>query len=102
MRLRLTQRGQVWAARIETLSIILDTTRRKLTLNLLQREEVVALDPARYGLTDPEKEYPIDGIVYEPASSQWPFKRIVSHQRAVYVGAIAYEYMHLPDKLERL
>jgi probable 2-oxoglutarate dehydrogenase E1 component DHKTD1 len=74
-------------------------------LNLLQREEVAALNPARYGLTDPEKEYVIDGIVWhdhEPASSQWPLKRIVSHMRAVYVGAIAYEYMHSPDKSERL
>lgn len=74
-------------------------------LNLLQREEVAALSPARYGLTDPEKEYVIDGIVWhdhEPASSQWPLKRIVSHMRAVYVGAIAYEYMHSPEKSERL
>lgn len=74
-------------------------------LNLLQREEVAALNPARYGLTDPEKEYVIDGIVWhdrEPASSQWPLKRIVSHMRAVYVGAIAYEYMHSPAKSERL
>ena len=74
-------------------------------LNLLQREEVAALDPARYGLADPEKEYVIDGIVWhdhEPASSQWPLKRIVAHMRAVYVGAIAYEYMHSPEKPERL
>jgi len=74
-------------------------------LNLLQREEVAALNPARYGLTDPEKEYMIDGIVWhdhEPASSQWPLKRIIAHLRAVYVGAIAYEYMHSPDKSERL
>jgi len=74
-------------------------------LNLLQREEVAALNPARYGLTNPEKEYVIDGIVWhdhEPASSQWPLKRIVSHMRAVYVGAIAYEYMYSPEKSERL
>ena len=74
-------------------------------LNLLQREEVAALNPARYGLTDPEEEYAIDGIVWhdhEPASSQWPLKQIVSHMRAVYVGAIAYEYMHSPEKSERL
>lgn len=74
-------------------------------LNFLQREEVAALNPARYGLTDPEKEYMIDGIVWhdrEPASSQWPLRQIISHLRAVYVGAIAYEYMHSPDKSERL
>lgn len=74
-------------------------------LKLLQREEVAALNPARYGLTDPDKEYTIDGIVWhdhEPASSRWSLKQITSHLRAVYVGAIAYEYMHSPDKSERL
>ena len=53
-------------------------------LNLLQREEVAAPNPARYGLTDPEEEYVIGGIVWhdhKPPSSQWPLKRIVSHMR---------------------
>ena len=58
-------------------------------LNLLQREEVAGLNPARYGLTDPDEEYMIDGIVWhdhEPASSQWPLKQIVSHMSSLRWG----------------
>ncbi|KAL5522783.1 hypothetical protein ACEPAG_8801 [Sanghuangporus baumii] len=78
-------------------------------LDLLQREEVAALDPARYGLTDPKQIFPVDGIVWTnpagpnmPSSETWPLERIVSHLRAVYVGRIAYEFMHSPSKTERL
>lgn len=81
-------------------------------LNKLEREEVAALDPARYGLTDPEKEYEIDGIIWNsdaddktrPASSnqRWSLEKITKHLREVYVGPIAYEFMHSPSKSERL
>lgn len=78
-------------------------------LDLLQREEVAALDPTRYGLRDGNKEFPIDGIVWaNPAGPNltsdetWPLERIISHLRSVYVGKIAYEYMHSHSKTERL
>lgn len=77
-------------------------------LDLLQREEVAALNPARYGLADPATKYNIDGIVWtrpvggagEP--EEWTLAQITEHLRRIYVGRIAYEYMHSPSKTERL
>ena len=78
-------------------------------LDLMQREEVGALDPSRYGLTDPSKKYPIDGIIWTnpdgpnlTSNENWSLKDITDHLRAIYVGNIAYEYMHSPSKTERL
>ncbi|KAF8498860.1 dehydrogenase E1 and transketolase domain-containing protein 1 [Gautieria morchelliformis] len=80
-------------------------------LDLLQREEVAALNPSRYGLDDPERRFPIDGIIWnKPAedsrtdsgSEEWSMRQITHHLRAVYVGRIAYEYMHGTSKTERL
>ncbi|KAJ8482385.1 hypothetical protein ONZ45_g14964 [Pleurotus djamor] len=78
-------------------------------LDILHREEVAALDPARYGLTDPSRKYDVNGIVWtkpvdsaEDAEEWWTLEEIVQHLRRVYVGPIAYEYMHSPSKTERL
>jgi len=84
-------------------------------LNKLQREEVSALDPVRYGLRSLEEEYDIDGIVwydgkpFDPTASspvtsdlRWSLKKITDHLKSVYVGSIAYEFMHSPSKAERL
>ncbi|CDO71005.1 hypothetical protein BN946_scf184844.g9 [Trametes cinnabarina] len=77
-------------------------------LDLLQREEVAALNPARYGLDDPARTYDINGIVWtrpvgeDTGPEHWSLERITSHLREVYVGRIAYEYMHSPSKTERL
>ena len=78
-------------------------------LDLLQREDVAALDPGRYGLVDPKQMYPMDGIIWTnpdgpnlPSSEIWSLEKIVSYLRAVYVGNIAYEFMHSPSKSERL
>ncbi|KAH9848789.1 dehydrogenase E1 and transketolase domain-containing protein 1 [Lenzites betulinus] len=77
-------------------------------LDLLQREEVAALDPARYGLVDPTQTYDINGIVWthpvgeDSGPELWPLERIARHLREVYVDRIAYEYMHSPSKTERL
>lgn len=81
-------------------------------LDLLQRDEVNALDPARYGLDDPNKSYSVDGILWnkqmpegEGDSSQqatWKLREIVQFLRGVYVDRIAYEFMHSPSKSERL
>lgn len=87
-------------------------------LDLLQREEVAALDPTRYGLVDPSAKYDINGIIWdkpvgtssnatansvpESAGDFWTLEEIVRHLRGIYVGRIAYEYMHSPSKTERL
>ncbi|KAH8110036.1 dehydrogenase E1 and transketolase domain-containing protein 1 [Phellopilus nigrolimitatus] len=78
-------------------------------LDLLQREDIAALDPTRYGLVDPKQTYPVDGIVWTnpagpntPSTEAWPLERIAAHLRSVYVGNIAYEFMHSPSKSERL
>ena len=78
-------------------------------LDLFQREEVAALDPTRYGLVDPKKEYCIDGVVWtgrvgeqEKKGEFWSLEKIVQHLRAVYVGNVAYEFMHSISKTERL
>ncbi|OCH85266.1 dehydrogenase E1 and transketolase domain-containing protein 1, partial [Obba rivulosa] len=80
-------------------------------LDLLQREEVAALDPTRYGLTDAGATYDVNGIIWtdpfspyrsESGPNEWPLARIVQHMRTTYVGRIAYEYMHSPSKTERL
>lgn len=70
-------------------------------LDLIHREEVAALDPARYGLTDENKRYNVDGIVWtKPVEESrsgaaegewWTLKEITRHLREIYVGRIAYE-----------
>lgn len=78
-------------------------------LDLLQRDEVAALDPARYGLVDQGKKYDVNGIIWTnpvgvdtETPVEWTLEQITRHLRAVYVGRIAYEYMHSPSKTERL
>ncbi|KAF8635350.1 hypothetical protein AX17_003941 [Amanita inopinata Kibby_2008] len=80
-------------------------------LDLIHREEVAALSPARYGLTDEDKKYNVDGILWtkpvgyprvNDGSEWWTLKKITRHLREVYVGRVAYEYMHSPSKTERL
>ncbi|KAI0719660.1 dehydrogenase E1 and transketolase domain-containing protein 1 [Fomitopsis betulina] len=78
-------------------------------LDLLQREEVAALSPRRYGLLDDAQKYDVNGIVWtRPVGSaaditeEWTLGDITQHLRAIYVGRIAYEYMHSPSKTERL
>lgn len=75
-------------------------------LDLLQREEVAALDPTRYGLADPGRTYDVDGVLWTRAGAaageMWTLERIVRHLRAVYVGNVAYEFMHSSNKTERL
>lgn len=84
-------------------------------LDLLQREEVPALNPTRYGLLDGSKRYDIDGIIWASRKDlntdssivplkpeEWSLDDIVQHLRRVYVGNIAYEFMHSPSKTERL
>jgi probable 2-oxoglutarate dehydrogenase E1 component DHKTD1 len=74
----------------------------------MQREEVAALDPTRYGLDDPAATFNVNGIVWTrplgegQVTEEWSLGDITQHLRAVYVGRIAYEYMHSHSKTERL
>ena len=77
-------------------------------LDVLQREEVAALDPMRYGLTDPSTKYNVDGILWtspigeDTGSTELTLEEVTQRLRQIYVGRIAYEYMHSPSKTERL
>ncbi|WVQ79042.1 oxoglutarate dehydrogenase (succinyl-transferring), E1 component [Cryptococcus sp. DSM 104549] len=92
-------------------------------LDLMARDPVGALDPARYGLTD-TTSYPLQGILHLPSSPSATnppdtaaaprtetgegsdvtrnLDKIKEHLMGVYVDKIGYEYMHSPDKNERL
>ncbi|KAJ7367025.1 dehydrogenase E1 and transketolase domain-containing protein 1 [Mycena albidolilacea] len=80
-------------------------------LDLIQREEVGALDPRRYHLVDDSKEYNVNGIVWtgpinasqrEDEDEWWTLGQVTEHLRNIYTGPIAYEYMHSTSKTERL
>ncbi|KAG1718674.1 thiamine diphosphate-binding protein [Suillus paluster] len=72
-------------------------------LDLLRRERVAALDPVRYGFDDPNRAFDVDGILWTGEDKQkWTLDNITSFLNSVYVGRIAYEYMDLPSKTERL
>lgn len=78
-------------------------------LDLLQREDVDALDPGRYGLIDDSRAYDVNGILWTKRVGEafdepehWTLRDITNHLRSVYLGRIAYEYMHSPSKTERL
>lgn len=68
-------------------------------LDLIQREEVAALNPTRYGLTDDEQKYNVNGIIWtkpveqlrEDTEEWWTLGQITRHLRALYVDRIAYE-----------
>ena len=75
-------------------------------LDILQRERVAALESTRYGLADPSVQYNVDGILWtgegHGKGKNWTLDQITGFLNAVYVGRIAYEYMDLPSKTERL
>lgn len=77
-------------------------------LDILQRENVAALDPARYGLTDSSATFDVNGILWtspvgeDAGPTELTLSEITRRLRRIYVGRIAYEYMHSPSKTERL
>ena len=81
-------------------------------LDLMQREEVAALDPTRYGLNDPSRIYNVNGILWNKSvldgdraastGDLLTLDQIVKRLRAIYIGNISFEYMHSPNKSERL
>jgi len=77
------------------------------TLDLMEGEEVAALDPTCYGLVDHNKLYNVNGIVWlnsiedhiiGKTKAMFPLSEIVHHLDSVYIGQIAFEYMHSPIK----
>lgn len=72
-------------------------------LDLIQREEVAALDPSRYGLTDESKKYDVNGIIWterfksprQDAEEWWTLGDITRHLRGLYIGRIAYEVISI-------
>jgi probable 2-oxoglutarate dehydrogenase E1 component DHKTD1 len=69
-------------------------------LDLIHRDDVAALYPARYGLVERGRKYDVDGILWTKRvgeadgggeSSLWTLDEIESHLRGVYVGRIGYE-----------
>lgn len=78
-------------------------------LDLLHREDVGALNAKRYGLIDGSKSYDVNGILWTKRVGEapetpehWTLRDITNHLHSVYVGRIAYEYMHSSSKTERL
>jgi probable 2-oxoglutarate dehydrogenase E1 component DHKTD1 len=78
-------------------------------LDILQRDQVAALNPRRYGLVDDTKKFNVEGIFWadpiDPSASAedwWTLGEITRHLHSIYVGRIAYEYMHSTSKMERL
>ncbi|KAJ3984882.1 Transketolase, pyrimidine binding domain-containing protein [Lentinula detonsa] len=81
-------------------------------LDLIPRDsEVAALNPSRYGLKEGNKRYNVNGIIWTNSKVEaqrndteewWTLDDITRHLREVYVGKIAYEYMHSQSKTERL
>ena len=71
-------------------------------LDLIHREEVAALSPARYGLVDEGKKYNVNGILWRHIGElgeeeDWlSLRDITEHLRKVYVGNIAYEVRFRP------
>ena len=71
-------------------------------LDLVAREHVAALNPARYGLADKERRrrrYDVDGILWtkrvgegtSEKGDMWSLDEIEGHLKSVYVGNIGYE-----------
>ena len=67
-------------------------------LDLIQREEVAALFPGRYGLNEEEARYNVNGILWTKRVGEqgdeaewWTLGEIRRHLREVYVGRIGYE-----------
>jgi len=67
-------------------------------LDLIQREEVAALFPGRYGLKEEEARYNVNGILWTKRVGEhgdeaewWTLGEIRRHLREVYVGRIGYE-----------
>ncbi|KAJ2799682.1 hypothetical protein H4S07_005373, partial [Coemansia furcata] len=73
-------------------------------LGIQKREAIPELDPARYGLTDVNKTFDIDGILAvtaEDGSTKLSVAEIHQALTDLYCGHVAFEFEHIPDTAER-
>ncbi|KAH9027590.1 dehydrogenase E1 and transketolase domain-containing protein 1 [Lactarius hengduanensis] len=69
-------------------------------LDLLHREDVAALNAKRRTTSTGYVDEPVGEAPETP--EHWTLRDITNHLHSVYVGRIAYEYMHSSSKTERL
>ncbi|KAJ1653041.1 hypothetical protein IWQ61_006754 [Dispira simplex] len=77
-------------------------------LGMTAKPNVPELDPARYGLTDSRRVFPLHGILHmnrgdsttEPLAEA-SLESIVAHLHNVYCRSTAVEFSHIPDSGER-
>ncbi|KAG0041429.1 hypothetical protein BGZ83_001822 [Gryganskiella cystojenkinii] len=77
-------------------------------LKIVQAENVLALSPERYALTDRSKVYNLSGILHvneskssAQAKEEASLDAILAHLEKSYCGKIAYEFTHIPNASER-
>ncbi|KAJ2158562.1 hypothetical protein GGF46_003681 [Coemansia sp. RSA 552] len=73
-------------------------------LHLQKPQTMPELDPARYGLSDPDAKFNIDGILAAAAkdgSATATTSEIHQMLRDIYCGHVAFEFEHIPDTAER-
>ncbi|KAJ2079246.1 hypothetical protein H4R24_003907 [Coemansia sp. RSA 988] len=73
-------------------------------LRLQKKEIIPELDPARYGLTDPDTCFNIDGILAAPVGDKSGYSSIAEIHQAlndIYCGHVAFEFEHIPDTPEK-
>ncbi|KAJ3318422.1 hypothetical protein HDV06_000498 [Boothiomyces sp. JEL0866] len=77
-------------------------------LNLTKLDPLPELDPARYGIPESGKSYPLAGILHIGKTSDPTISRenakvetILKHLRSTYTGRIGFEFQHLPSSAER-
>ncbi|KAJ2783207.1 hypothetical protein GGI18_003541, partial [Coemansia linderi] len=73
-------------------------------LGIQKKQAIPELDPARYGLTDPDQMFDIDGILTVKAENGSTMMSVAEiHQALIdmYCGHVAFEFEHIPDMAEK-
>ncbi|OMJ17686.1 putative 2-oxoglutarate dehydrogenase E1 component DHKTD1, mitochondrial [Smittium culicis] len=77
-------------------------------LEIQKKDEIVDIEPERYGFKDPNEVFELLGILHinESETSTKPketatFSEILNHLKKVYSSNIGFEYMHIPDNNTR-
>ncbi|KAJ2809442.1 hypothetical protein H4R20_000062 [Coemansia guatemalensis] len=73
-------------------------------LRLQKKQTIPELDPARYGLTDPNARFNIDGILAAPVRDESGYSsaaEILQALNDIYCGHVAFEFEHIPDTAEK-
>ncbi|PIA18857.1 dehydrogenase E1 and transketolase domain-containing protein [Coemansia reversa NRRL 1564] len=73
-------------------------------LGLQKKQTIPELDPARYGITDPDARFNIDGILAVPVRDKSGYSSAAEIHQAlndIYCGHVAFEFEHIPDTAEK-